>query len=117
MLVVTFDGVIPADLTPYLWQVTLGLGVGIACVLVYFVLRFRPSRGIFAGLFVAGSSFISVSFFILTRIASTPAVSLGALIVAVIASGLAIYVLAAEKESTANRRSVRRTTPPSATNV
>ena len=95
---VTFSAVKPADLTPYLWQVTLGLGVGIATVLVYFVLRYRPSRGIVAGLVVASSAFIATSFFILTRIATSPVISLGSIPVALLAAGLAIFILGAEKE-------------------
>lgn len=95
---ITFDTVVPADLTPYLWQVALGLGVGIATVLVYLCIRFRPSRGLVAGGFIAASSFIAVTFFILTRIGSSPVVSIGAIPVALLAAALALYLLNAEKE-------------------
>ncbi len=95
---VSFSAVTPADLTPYLWQVTLGLGVGLASVLVYLCLRYRPSRGIVAGLSVSFAAFIATSFFILTRIATSPVVSLGSIPVAVLGFGLALFILGAEKE-------------------
>ena len=95
---ITFDNVVPADLTPYLWQIALSVGVGIAAVLVYLCLRFRPSRGIMAGLFVAASAFISTTFFILTRIATLPVVSLGCIPVAMAALGLMLFVLNGERE-------------------
>lgn len=95
---VTFSSVTPADLTPYLWQVTLGLGVGLAAAMVYLCLRYRPSRGLVAGLSVAGASFIATSFFILTRIVSSPVVSLGSIPVAALGFGLFLFILAAEKD-------------------
>ena len=95
---ITFDAVTPASLTPYLWQIALSVGVGIAATLVYLCIRFRPSRGIVAGLGIAASSFIAVTFFILTRISTLPVVALGAIPVAVIAAGLALFILNGEKE-------------------
>ena len=95
---ITFEAVTPADLTPYLWQVTLGLGVGLASVLIYLCIRFRPSRGIVVTMFASAASFIAVTFFIMTRISTTPVVSLGAIPVAIIALAIGLFLLAAEKE-------------------
>lgn len=97
-IVITFDSVVPASLTPYLWQVTLGLGVAAATVLVYLCLRYRPSRGIVAGLIASFSAFVGTAFFILTRISTVPAVSLGSIAVLVLGIVAALYILSAEKE-------------------
>ena len=97
-VVITFDAVTPAELTPYLWQVTLGVGIGLAALLLYFCLRYRPSRGIAATALVAGSSFVGVTFFILTRISTTPVVSLGAIAIALFASLLASHLLNVESD-------------------
>jgi len=95
---VTFSAVTPADLTPYLWQVTLALGVGIASVLVYLAIRYRPSRGLIAGLILGGSAFIGTSFFIITRISTLPMVSLGSIPVAIFVAAIALFVLSGERE-------------------
>lgn len=110
-LYVTFSAVKHADLTPYLWQVTLGMGIGLASVLVYMMLRYRPSRGIVAGLIIAASSFIGTSFFILTRISTSPVVSLGSILAAVLVAAMAIYVLAAEKEIYRDSKEKDKNTP------
>ena len=95
---ITFNTVVPADLTPYLWQVTLALGVAAATILVYFVIRFRPSRGLVAGLLAGSVSTIAVSFFILTRISTLPIVSVAGASVLMLVCLLAIAVLSGEKE-------------------
>ena len=95
---ITFENVVPADLTPYLWQVTLGLGVAAATLLVYLALRYRPSRGIVAGLMGAGTATIAVSFFILTRISTLPVVSMGGAAVMLLTLAVAIFIMAGEKE-------------------
>jgi len=97
-VVIAFDPVKPEALTPYFYQVALGVGIGLASSLVYLALRYRPSRGIALGLVGAGASFIGVSFFALTRIATSPVVALGAVFVAVSALIAGLYVLAGEKE-------------------
>ncbi|MCR5348334.1 MAG: hypothetical protein K6E59_01840 [Bacilli bacterium] len=95
---ITFSLVAPADLTPYLWQVALSVGVGIAAALVYLCIRFRPSRGLIAGVAVAASAFVSVTFFILTRISTLPVVALGCIPVVVAGLAMALFLLNAEKE-------------------
>ena len=97
-LIITFDPVVPNDLTPYLWQIALGVGVGLAAAMVYMVLRYRPSRGLAATLIAAGSSFVAVTFFALTRISTVPSVALAAIPVAVIALALSIFIFASEKD-------------------
>ena len=95
---ITFENVVPADLTPYLWQVTLALGIASATILVYLALRYRPSRGIVAGLFGAGTATVAVSFFILTRISTLPVVSMAGAAVLLLTIAIAIFVMAGEKE-------------------
>lgn len=95
---ITFENVVPADLTPYLWQVSLGLGIAAATALVYLALRYRLSRGLVAGLFASGTTAIAVSFFILTRISTLPVVSLGGIAVLALALVVGVLVLAGEKE-------------------
>ena len=95
---ITFENVVPADLTPYLWQVALAAGVAAATVLVYMVLRFRPSRGIIAGLMSAGVSTIAVTFFILTRISTLPIVSIAAGAALLLSATIAVAILSGEKE-------------------
>ena len=97
-LIVSFADVKPEALTPYFYQVALGLGVGLAVGMVYMVLRYRPSRGLAVGLLASAAAFSSVSFFALTRISTTPVVSLGAVLVAVGFMLASIYALAGEKE-------------------
>ncbi len=95
---ITFNTVVPADLTPYLWQLTLALGVAAAIILVYMMIRFRPSRGIVSGIFAAGVTTIAVSFFILTRISTLPIVSVAGASVLMLAAAIAVAVLSGEKE-------------------
>ncbi len=94
----TFENVNPADLTPYLWQVTLALGVAASTVLAYLAIRFRPSRGLIAGLFAAGATTIAVSFFILTRISTLPIVSIAGGAVLILSAIIAVGILTGEKE-------------------
>lgn len=98
LVYVAFENVVPEPLTPYFHQVALGLGIGLASSLVYLCLRYRPSRGAAIGILVSGASFISVSFFALTRISSLPSVSLGSIFVAFTGLLLGLFILAGEKE-------------------
>lgn len=97
-LIVDFANVKPEALTPYFYQVALGLGVGLAVGMVYMVIRYRPSRGLAVGVLAGAAGFSSVSFFALTRISTTPVVSLGAVLVIVGFLLAALYALAGEKE-------------------
>ena len=110
-VVITFNSVVPATLTPYLWQVTLGLGVAAATVLVYLCLRYRPSRGLVAGLIATFASFVATAFFILTRISTVPAISLGSIGVLVLGVVIALFILAAEKEIFREAKEKDKNTP------
>ena len=95
---ITFNDVKPQALTPYFWQVALGLGVGLAVSLVYLVIRYRPSRGLSLSVLTASVGFSAVAFFALTRISTTPVVSLGAIPVIVTMLLASLFILANEKE-------------------
>ena len=83
---------------PYLWQIALGLGVGIAVSTVYFMLRFRPGKGLALGLTTAAVTFAAVGFFALTRIPVSSVVSLGAVIAMVGTMLVGLFLLNSDKE-------------------
>ena len=97
-LVVSFANVKPQELTPYFYQVALGLGVGLAVALVYAIIRYRPSRGLSLVLLTSSTAFTSVAFYALTRISTTPVVSLGAVLVIITMLLGSLFILAGEKE-------------------
>ncbi len=96
-VIVSFKQIDAATLTPYLWQIALGVGVGLAVVLLYMIIRYRPSRGLAATILVTATTYLSVAFFVITRIATAPVAGLAAIPVAVIGMGLTIFALAQEK--------------------
>lgn len=97
--------------TPSLATVYLGLGVGILVAMVYLMLRYRLSRGLAAGLGMMGGSIIVVGAFVLSRLAVTPLVSLGAIATSVIAAFLAIFLLSKEPELVKESREHEKNTP------
>ena len=97
-VLVDFETLKPEALTPYFHQVALGVGIGIAVSMVYMVIRYRPSRGLAIGLLTASASFSAASFYALTRISTTPVVSLGAITVAAVMLLASLFILAGEKE-------------------
>ncbi|MCR5491894.1 MAG: hypothetical protein K6F32_07185 [Bacilli bacterium] len=84
---------------PSLGKLSLGLGIGIAVAALYLVLRYRPSRGLAAGIAALVASYSSVAFFVFTRISVMPTVAIGSTIVALIAFLFALFALAGEKET------------------
>ncbi|MBQ9458203.1 MAG: hypothetical protein IJU64_06880 [Bacilli bacterium] len=97
-VLLSFDTLKPEALTPYFYQVALGVGVGLAVAMVYTMIRYRPSRGLALGLLTASATFSAASFYALTRISTTPVVSLGAITVAVTMLLASLFILAGEKE-------------------
>lgn len=95
---VSFANVNAGQETPYIGDVCLGFGVGLAVLLAYFLLRYRPSRGIATILATASASFIALSFFVYTRIAVLPVLSLGLSIGALTMLLGALFLLNREKE-------------------
>jgi Protein export membrane protein. len=84
--------------TPSMASLWLGLGIGLLADLIYMMLRYRPSRGLAAGLTASASSLIVCGFFALTRLPVTPLVSLGAVAIGFLTLVYSIYLLAKEKE-------------------
>lgn len=78
---------------PTLESVWLGYGIGLLSAAVYFLIRFRLSRGIVANVLIAGSSLLPLAFFSLTRIPVTPIVSLGAIAIGVLGFLFCAYIL------------------------
>ena len=95
---ISVDTVVVDPVQPYLWQLALGLGVGIAVSAVYMMLRFRPGKGLAFGLTAAAVSFTSVGFFALTRIPVAPVVSLGSVIAFTAVTLVGLFLLNADKE-------------------
>jgi preprotein translocase subunit SecF len=90
--------------TPTLGSVYLAVGISLVSLLVYFMIRYRSSRGIAATL-VAGVSGLAVAgFFALTRLAVTPLVSMGIIATTFLSYILAIFILSKEKELTKESR-------------
>jgi len=96
-VIVSFKQVSTKTLTPYLWQIALGAGVGLAVAMVYMVLRYRPSRGLAISILVAGTSYLAVAFFAITRIATAPIAGLAMIPVTVIGLVMSLFTLAQEK--------------------
>ena len=95
---VTFNETRANQQSPYIGDVCLGLGVGLAAILVYLMLRYRPSRGIATMLVAVAAGFIALSFFVYTRIAVAPAVSLGLILVFLVSLLGSLFTLNREKE-------------------
>lgn len=84
--------------TPSLGNVYIGLSVSLASLLLYFVARYKLSRGITATLIAGASGAIVAGFFALSRITVTPLVSLGVIATTAIAYVLAVFILEKEHE-------------------
>ncbi|MDY2913488.1 MAG: hypothetical protein SOV58_02500 [Candidatus Enteromonas sp.] len=83
---------------PYIGDICLGYGVGLAVLFAYFLLRYRPSRAIGTLLVACVSSFLALSFFVYTRIAVLPVLSLGLIIGCLPVLLGSLFLLNREKE-------------------
>ena len=97
-VLISFATVSPELGQPYVGKIALAVGVALAVTLVYYTVRFRPSRAIAATLGGAVVSYSVLAFFTFTRIAVTPIVSLGLLGASLLAMLLALFSLNKEKE-------------------
>lgn len=84
--------------TPSLGTVYTSLGVALAVMFVYFLLRFRPSRAVAATLIAGGSGVIVAGFFALTRIPVTPVASVGVIGTTILGYILSLFIFNKEKE-------------------
>ena len=85
---VSFATAVPTVSQPDIGVFSLGLGLGILVAGVYTVLRYRPSRGLTVMVLSAVTAYISLAFFVFTRMSVTPLVALGSL-----GSALVVYLL------------------------
>ena len=83
---------------PYVWQMLLSVGVGIAAATLYLIIRFRPSKGLALGITAAAMGFLSIGLFALTRIPVNPTVSLGALAATIIVLLSGLFLVNSTKE-------------------
>jgi len=97
-VVVSVKNVTPAEGVPYLSKLSLGVGVGLAVVLLYMMIRYRISRGFAATLIALVAGFASVSFFVFTRISVTPIVAIGSVAVCLFSLLVSIFILQKERE-------------------
>lgn len=84
--------------TPSLGTVYLALGVSSIATLVYFFLRYRPSRALAAEIIALGSSVFVAGFFSLTRLAVTPLANIAVIATFVLTTLFASFILNKEKE-------------------
>ena len=93
-----FASIVHAETQPYLWQVTLALGVGFAISALYFMLRFRPGKGLALSISGFALSIFGTLFLAATRIPAAPIVAVGVALssIAILAYGL--FILNGEKE-------------------
>lgn len=88
--------------TPSLGTVYVATAVSLLALIVYFALRFKPSRAVATTLIAAGSGVTVAGFFALTRIAVTPVASIGVLTTTVVAFLLSLFIFNKEKEVAAD---------------
>ncbi len=88
--------------TPSLGTVYVAVAVSLAALLVYFALRFKPSRAVASTLVAAASGVTVAGFFALTRIAVNPVASMGVLTTTIVAFLLSLFIFNKEKELAAD---------------
>ncbi|MCQ2772328.1 MAG: hypothetical protein MJ238_03525 [Bacilli bacterium] len=96
------QNVVRAAGTPSLGTVYTSLGVALAVMLVYFLVRFKPARAVAATIVAGSSGVIVAGFFALTRIPVTPVASIGVIATTVIGYFLALFIFNKEKELVAD---------------
>ncbi len=96
--------------TPTLGNVYLAVGVSLITLLIYFVIRYRPSRGIAISLLAGVSGVCVAGFFALSRLAVTPLASMGIIAVTLLAYVIGLFLLEKEKELTKESRERDKTT-------
>ncbi|MCR5079206.1 MAG: hypothetical protein K6B65_04760 [Bacilli bacterium] len=107
---VSLDAVKTDAAQPYVWQMFLSLGVAIAAITAYLMIRFRPGKGLALGLVSAATGFLSFGIFALTRIPVNPTVSLGAIAATVVTLLLGIFLLNSTKELEKESKEKERST-------
>ena len=95
---VYFNTLTPQTLTPYVGDVCLALGVGIAVCFAYLLLRYKPSRAIAMTLIGISSIYIALGFFVYTRISVSPVVALGMILGIIVTFLSALFILCRDKE-------------------
>lgn len=84
--------------TPSLGTMYLAIGVASLSTMVYFFLRYRPSRALAASIISTGSTVLVAGFFALTRIAVSPLASIGLVSIMILSIIMSSYILNKEKE-------------------
>lgn len=95
---VEFKTVTPEIGAPYLSDLLISMAIGFAVATAYLMLRYRPSRGLVAGVFSFGAAFIGIAFFVIARIPVAPVFAVGAIAAGLLVLVSSIYILAQEKE-------------------
>jgi preprotein translocase subunit SecF len=90
--------------TPTLGNVYLSVGISLIALLIYFVLRYKNSRGLALSLLSCASGVIVAGFFALTRIPVSSLSMMGIIAATVFTYILGIFVLSKEKESAKESR-------------
>jgi hypothetical protein len=96
--------------TPSLGSVYVAIGVSLASLFVYFLLRYKLARSASVTLFAGVAGVAVAGFFALSRIAVTPLVSIGIVSATLLAYLLSLFILAKEKELTHESRERDKTT-------
>ncbi len=101
---VSTNNVVGQASEPSLGVVWLGFGVGMLIATVYMVIRYRLSRGLATGLLAISAGAITMGFFALTRLASTPLVSIGGIVAGLLVLIASLFILEKEKELSRDSR-------------
>jgi hypothetical protein len=91
---------------PTLGEVYLGLGIGMIFVFAYLLLRFKASRAIAAMVISLAAGLLVIGFFSLTRLAVSPLVSSGAIVVTLLTVFLCLILF--NKDHEINKESRER---------
>ena len=95
---VAFAPVATGEQAPYVGDVCLGIGIALAVSFVYLAFRYRLSRGLAISILTFATSFMALSFFVYTRIAVNPTVTLGLILGVISALLVSLFLLNREKE-------------------
>jgi hypothetical protein len=97
-LTATSENVVVQAGIPSLGVVYAALSISLATLLVYYFFRYKAARSMMATLFAGGSGVLVAGFFALSRIPSTPLVSIGVIAATYLGYILALFILNKEKE-------------------
>ncbi|MBP5091313.1 MAG: hypothetical protein J6328_01985 [Bacilli bacterium] len=98
-IIVSVNNIQKAESSPYLGDIALSVGVGLAVAMLYLMIRHGISRAVVASALTFVTSFLSIAFFVITRMPVSPSVAIGAIGTAVISMLIALVSMQKAKET------------------